>query len=484
MNQFLWGVYPYLCIVLFFVVPIVRMVFRPFAWSTRASGMFHRRSLGVASLLLHWGLLLVLVGHLTGLFGGLIGSENAVEIFYWTGLAGGVAVLLGSIMALYRRIAVPEVRAMSQSDDYIVHVFLIGIVGLALYQVLVDRIFGMAFAAGAWAASLWTLSPQPELMASASLITKLHVLVALTFVGYLPFTKLVHVWTFPINYFVRPYQSMRTERYRFQRRWELAMRSDKSWLVYGLGAVAAAFLTAAALLGQASPTSATNATHASIAEDGRLMGPALYVAQCARCHGVDGHGDGAGAASPTFSAPPRDLTAGQYRFVSTLSGVATDDDLRATIRNGIVSSGMPAFDGLTDAQVDSLVAVLDTLWIDRPEAGAAIEVPPRPAITPTLLATGARVFRETCASCHGDEGRGNGPASAALNPHPRNFLEEEIKAGNEPEQMYMTVAAGLPPAMPGFLQRRDRATGQVSGLSPDDVWAVVVHIRSEFLRLE
>ena len=48
MNNFLWGVFPYLCIVLFFTVPVIRMVFRPFSWSTRASGLFGRKLLGSA----------------------------------------------------------------------------------------------------------------------------------------------------------------------------------------------------------------------------------------------------------------------------------------------------------------------------------------------------------------------------------------------------------------------------------------------------
>ena len=249
MSNFLWGVFPYLCIVLFFTVPVIRMATRPFSWSTRASGMFGHRMLGVASLLLHWGLFVVLAGHLAGLIGGVLGVGAAIDFFYWTGLVGGFLVLAGSVMALARRLRVPEVRAMSQTDDYVVHLFLIGIVGLALYQVVVHRIFGIAYTASSWAASLWTLSPQPDLMASASLITKLHVLLALTFFAYFPFTKLVHFWTFPINYFVRPRISMRTQRYRFQRRWEFALRSDKSWLTYGLSTVAVIFLFAGMLLG-------------------------------------------------------------------------------------------------------------------------------------------------------------------------------------------------------------------------------------------
>ena len=55
MNNFLWGVFPYLCIVLFFTVPLIRMVVRPFAGGTRASGVFGRKLVGAASLLRQLG---------------------------------------------------------------------------------------------------------------------------------------------------------------------------------------------------------------------------------------------------------------------------------------------------------------------------------------------------------------------------------------------------------------------------------------------
>lgn len=413
----------------------------------------------------------MLLGHVAGLFGGVLGSEASVQFFFWSALIGGFGVLLGSLIALYRRVAVPEVRATSQADDYAVHLFLIPIVALALYQVLVHRIFGIAYNASSWFASLWRLSPQPELMASASFLTQLHVFLALTFFAYFPFTKLVHVWTYPINYFVRPYQSMRTVRYRFQRKWEFALRSDKSWLVYGLGAVALMFALAGGLLGRASVAGAVGpGAGKAMLSDGRLMDQALYVSQCARCHGISGRGDGAGARSRTFGAPPRDLTAGQYRFISTTNGVASDEDLERTIRRGLPSSGMPAFPQLTDAQVASLVQVLDALWRDRPEAGPPIDVPPRrPAVAP---AVGAGVYAAYCAACHGDQGRGDGLLAGALPTRPANLAAGELKAGAEPEQLYLRVAAGIPPLMPSF-----RAT-----LSADSIWAVVGYIEAEFLR--
>ncbi len=141
--------------------------------------------------------------------------------------------LAGSVIALARRIVVPEVRAMSsQLDDYLVHVFLIAILGIALYQVIFEGIFGMVYAAAPWFASIWAFSPEPELMEGATLLTQIHVFLALTLFAYFPFTKLVHFWTLPVNYFVRPYQVMRTNRFHSEGRWEFALRSDKSYLTY------------------------------------------------------------------------------------------------------------------------------------------------------------------------------------------------------------------------------------------------------------
>ncbi len=233
MSNLIWAVYPYVAFTLFFTVPIIRMVYRPYSITTRASGLFNRRIQGYAMHLFHWGILLLLIGHIAGFAGAGLDLDGWVEpVFYWTGLAGGLMTLAGSVIALVRRIVVPEVRAMSQSDDYIVHVFLISILSLALYQVIFLQTFGLSYAVAPWFASIWAFSPDPEMMAGAGLITQIHVFLALTLFAYFPFTKLAHFWTLPINYFVRPYQSMRTNRVHSESRWEFALRSDKSYLTY------------------------------------------------------------------------------------------------------------------------------------------------------------------------------------------------------------------------------------------------------------
>jgi nitrate reductase gamma subunit len=234
MTNLLWGVFPYIAFTLFFTVPIIRMVFRPYSFTTRASGLFNRRTQGLAMHLFHWGIFLVLLGHISGFVGGSLDlHEMWVELFfYWAALVGGLMTLAGAVIALIRRIVVPEVRAMSQTDDFLVLILLIAILGFALYQVIFQQTFGFAYAVAPWFAGIWAFAPDPTLMAGASLLTQIHVFLALTLFAYFPFTKLVHFWTLPVNYFVRPYQVMRTNRFHNEARWEVALRSDKSFLVY------------------------------------------------------------------------------------------------------------------------------------------------------------------------------------------------------------------------------------------------------------
>lgn len=70
--------------------------------------------------------------------------------------------------------------------------------------------------------------------------------------------------------------------------------------------------------------------------------------------------------------------------------------------------------------------------------------------TPELLARGKNLFGQQCASCHGPEGKGDGPAAVALNPKPRNFtVASGWSNGRKPSQVFGTLTKGLR-AMPSF----------------------------------
>lgn len=71
--------------------------------------------------------------------------------------------------------------------------------------------------------------------------------------------------------------------------------------------------------------------------------------------------------------------------------------------------------------------------------------------TPALMAEGKQVFELNCVPCHGDDGFGNGPRAAGLNPPPRNFHQPKFRYGTDILTLFHTVTNGSPgTAMPSF----------------------------------
>lgn len=70
------------------------------------------------------------------------------------------------------------------------------------------------------------------------------------------------------------------------------------------------------------------------------------------------------------------------------------------------------------------------------------------------VAEAKEIFNSRCATCHGPNGDGKGPASAALNPKPRNYHDKEWQKSVTDEQLKKTItyggaAVGKSPIMPG-----------------------------------
>jgi mono/diheme cytochrome c family protein len=92
--------------------------------------------------------------------------------------------------------------------------------------------------------------------------------------------------------------------------------------------------------------------------------------------------------------------------------------------------------------------------------------------TPELLAKGKNIFTTVCISCHGEGGKGDGPAGSALNPKPQNFTSKDgWKNGTKVSQIYKTLQDGIP------------GSGMASYeyLTPEEKFGLAHYIRTTFV---
>jgi mono/diheme cytochrome c family protein len=71
------------------------------------------------------------------------------------------------------------------------------------------------------------------------------------------------------------------------------------------------------------------------------------------------------------------------------------------------------------------------------------------------------MFDTVCATCHGADGTGNGPAAASLTPKPRNYTDAAWQASVTDEDLKKTIllggqGVGKSPMMPGQPQLKEQ----------------------------
>lgn len=87
---------------------------------------------------------------------------------------------------------------------------------------------------------------------------------------------------------------------------------------------------------------------------------------------------------------------------------------------------------------------------------------PFPA-TPENIAKGKALFtgKATCFTCHGNEGKGDGIAGAALDPGPRNFHNPAMKSRQAGEYMWVVTngveGTGMISYSPGIVSEEEAA---------------------------
>ncbi|MCR2821847.1 respiratory nitrate reductase subunit gamma [Lederbergia panacisoli] len=222
-DQFLWVIFPYICIAVFIVGHIFRYRNDQFNWTAKSSEFIEKKQLMIGSLLFHIGIIPVIFGHISGL--GIpkewMHAMGVNDHLYHMGavyIGGffGIVTLVGMLILTARRFTIKSVRRLSSLSDLIVNFLLLLIICLGMYATLVTNAvqpdFDYRSSISIWFRDLLTFHPDPALMSSVPLSFKFHILSGFLIFAFWPFTRLVHVWSVPLNYVGRSYILYRKNR--------------------------------------------------------------------------------------------------------------------------------------------------------------------------------------------------------------------------------------------------------------------------------
>lgn len=223
-NQFIFGVFPYIAGTVFIFGSLLRFERGQYTWRAMSSQMLvnKERWFRPASIAFHVGILLLFFGHLFGLltptwvyesFGLTASAKQMLAI-----VAGGLFGLLcffGLTYLLWRRLFVPRVRANSAGMDtfIIVLIWLQLVTGLCTIAVSTGHLDGYVMQQlGYWAQHIVTFrSGAHEYVLDVHWIYKSHMFLGLIMFTAFPFSRLVHVWSWPWAYTRRRFQVVRQQ---------------------------------------------------------------------------------------------------------------------------------------------------------------------------------------------------------------------------------------------------------------------------------
>jgi nitrate reductase gamma subunit len=210
LHLLLFIVLPYAALGIFFLGTIQRYVRTPFSYSSLSSQFLENRQHFWGLVSFHYGIILVLLGHLIGLLiprQVLAWNSRPLRLYVLeiTALVFGLMALIGLCTAAYRRATSSKVRMMTSTADVIILALLAVQFAAGIYIAVVYP-WGSSWYAASAAPYLWSLlthRPDASYLATMPFAVKLHIVNAWIIVTIFPFTRLVHLLVIPFPYLWR-----------------------------------------------------------------------------------------------------------------------------------------------------------------------------------------------------------------------------------------------------------------------------------------
>src|SRR5437868_2192198 len=207
-------------------------------------------------------------------------------------------------------------------------------------------------------------------------------------------------------------------------------------------------------------------------------GKVVYERYCISCHGE--HGDGQGYSAQWLDPHPRDFTRAIFKCRSTPSGtLPVDDDLIRTLNEGLYHTNMPSWAVLGEPQLREVIEYIKTFsprWKEE-GPGDPIRFAAEPAADAASRKRGLALWNsQACFNCHGQTGKGDGPAVPTLfddwGYHIRPFdftSSSHRKCGTMDRDLYRTFLTGMNGTpMPSFADT----------ITADDAWHLVHFLKT------
>lgn len=224
LDTFFFGLYPYICLAVFFIGSWARFDRDQYTWKSDSSQLLRQGSLRWGSNLFHIGVLFLFFGHSAGMltphfiYEHFISSGNKQLMAMVSGGIAGSLAFIGVSMLLHRRLSDDRIRATSKTSDILL-LWILWVqlaLGLGTIPLSAQHLDGsMMVVLGEWAQRIMTLrGGAVEQLSHVGWVFKAHMVLGMSVFLIFPFTRLVHVWSGfgTLAYIARPYQLVRARR--------------------------------------------------------------------------------------------------------------------------------------------------------------------------------------------------------------------------------------------------------------------------------
>lgn len=212
-----WDIAPYVSLGIAAVATWWRYRYDKFGWTTRSSQIYESKLLQIGSPMFHYGSLVVIFGHIMGLFipeswteaMGMSDHLYHLQAMIF-GIPAGIATLVGVALLIYRRRGHKAVFKATTINDKLMYAVLVCALVAGMSCTLMGtteygEVHDYRQTVSVWFRSVWMFDPRGDLMLAAPLYYQVHVMIALSLFALWPFTRLVHAFSAPLGYLFRPY---------------------------------------------------------------------------------------------------------------------------------------------------------------------------------------------------------------------------------------------------------------------------------------